>query len=75
MATRKMTLKYWNSLSKGSKERALHYVFPMMKFTVEMLLDEQPNLENGLWKMVWSSVRIPEKGSYYKTVVNRTYLP
>ena len=49
MATRKMTLKYWNSLSNGSKERALHHVFPTMKFTVEMLLDEQPNLKNDLW--------------------------
>lgn len=74
MATRKMTLKYWNSLSKGSKERALHYVFPTMKCTVEMLLDEQPNLKNDLWKFVWRKVRIPIE-SYCKTVVNGTYLP
>ena len=74
MATRKMTLKYWNSLSKGSKERALHYVFPTMKCTVEMLLDEQPNLKNDLWKFVWRKVRIPND-SYYKTVVNGAYLP
>ena len=38
MSTRKMTIKYWNSLSKGSKERALHHVFPALKVTVEMLL-------------------------------------
>ena len=74
MATRKMTLKYWNSLSKGSRERALHHVFPTLKFTVEMLLDEQPNLKNGLWKLVWRKVRIPIE-SYYKTVVNGAYLP
>ena len=74
MATRKMTLKYWNSLSKGSKERALHHVFPTLKYTVEMLLDEQPNLKNGLWKLVWRKVRIPIE-SYYKTVVNGAYLP
>ena len=74
MTTRKMTLKYWNSLSKGSKERALHHVFPTLKFTVEMLLDEQPNLKNGLWKLVWRKVRIPIE-SYYKTVVNGAYLP
>ena len=73
MATRKMTLKYWNSVSKGSKERALYHVFPTMKFTVEMLLDEQPNLKNDLWKFVWRKVRIPIE-SYYKTVVNGTYL-
>lgn len=74
MATRKMTLKYWNSLSKGSKERALHYVFPTMKCTVEMLLVEQPNPKDDLWKFVWRKVRIPIE-SYYKTVVNGTYLP
>lgn len=74
MATRKMTLKYWNSLSKGSKERALHHVFPTLKYTVEMLLDEQPNLKNSLWKLVWRKVRIPIE-SYYKTVVNGAYLP
>ena len=74
MATRKMTLKYWNSLSKGSRERALHHVFPTLKFTVEMLLDEQPNLKNDLWKFVWRKVRIPIE-SYYKTVVNGAYLP
>lgn len=74
MATRKMTLKYWNSLSNGSRERALHHVFPTLKFTVEMLLDEQPNLKNDLWKLVWRKVRIPIE-SYYKTVVNGAYLP
>jgi len=45
-----------------------------MKFTVEMLLDEQPNLKNDLWKFVWRKVRIPIE-SYYKTVVNGSYLP
>ena len=74
MTTKKMTIRYWNSLERSSKERALHYVFPTMKFTVEMLLDEQPNLKNDLWKFVWRKVRIPIE-SYYKTVVNGTYLP
>ena len=74
MATRKMTLKYWNSLSNGSKERALHHVFPALKVTVEMLLDEKPNLKYIVWQIVWNKVRIPND-SYYKTVVNGTYLP
>ena len=69
-----MTLKYWKSLSKDSRERALHHVFPTLKFTVEMLLDEQPDLKNDLWKYVWKKVRIPNE-SYYKTVVNGAYLP
>ena len=28
--TKKMTLKYWDSLSEGSKKRALTYVFPLL---------------------------------------------
>ena len=33
--TKKMTLKYWNSLSEGSKKRALTYCFPLHKATVD----------------------------------------
>ena len=69
-------MRYWNSLSRESKMRALHHVFPNQKCTVEMLADEEPNPTNsGLWKIVWCSVKIPERESYYKTVVNRSYLP
>ena len=76
MTTKKMTIRYWNSLSRESRTRALHHVFPNMKCTVKMLLDEQPDLNNGLWKQVWASVRIPCHESYYKTVVHKnTYLP
>lgn len=77
MATRKMTLKYWNSLPKGSKERALSHVFPINRCIVDMLLDEAPNpKQSPFWGLVWKKVRIPEKESYYKTVVHKnTYLP
>ena len=74
MATRKMTLKYWADLSVGSRKRALQYVFPIHPAIVEMLMNEKPNLKNDLWKFVWRKVRIPIE-SYYKTVVNGTYLP
>ncbi len=72
--TKKMTLKYWNSLSDGSKKRALQYCFPIHPATVEMLVDEKPNLKSGLWKIVFTKVRIPSPESFYKTVVNKTYL-
>lgn len=78
--TTKMTLKYWQSLSEGSKRRALTCVFPLHKSIVDMLIDDKPKpKEDPWWKMVWREVRVPEtdeKGyRCYKTVVNRTYIP
>ena len=76
MATKKMTINYWNTLSRGSRERALCHVIPINRSIVDMLLDEKPNLKNSpFWKMVWQKIRIPEKGSYYKTVFHGTYIP
>lgn len=78
--TTKMTLKYWNSLEEGSKRRALTYVFPLHKATVEMLITEKPDTkDNAWWKYVWKKVRVPEPDErgyrHYKTVVNHTYIP
>lgn len=73
---KKMTISYWNSLSRGSKERALKYCFPIHPATVEMLLDEKPNHvtdKSSWWYTVFSKVRIPVNSSY-KTKVNNTYL-
>ena len=73
--TKKMTIKYWVALSESSKKRALTYIFPLHKAIVEMLLNEKPDPKNSdWWKMVFTKVRIPGPGSYYKTVVNNTYL-
>ena len=73
--TKKMTIKYWVALSESSKKRALTYVFPLHKAIVEMLLNEKPDPKNSdWWQMVFKKVRIPGPGSYYKTVVNNTYL-
>ena len=78
--TKKMTLKYWDSLSEGSKRRALTYVFPLHKATVDMLMNDEPNpKDDPWWGLVWRKVRIPEADSngyrHYKTVVNDTYIP
>jgi hypothetical protein len=78
--TSKMTLKYWDSLSEGSKRRALTCVFPLHKATVDMLMNDKPNpKDDAWWGLVWRKVRIPEADErgyrHYKTVVNRTYIP
>ena len=72
--TKEMTLKYWAALSESSKKRALQYCFPIHKAIVEMLMNEKPDQKSGWWQMVFKKVRIPAPGSYYKTVVNNTYL-
>ena len=73
---KKMTIAYWNSLSRDSRERALKYCFPIHPATVEMLLDEKPNHvtdPSSWWHTVFSKVRVPVNSSY-RTKVNNTYL-
>ena len=73
--TKKLTLRYWNSLSEGSRKRALTYCFPINPSTVEMLMNEKPDpKDQAWWAYVFKKVRIPEEGCCYKTVVNKTYL-
>lgn len=75
--TRKMTIGYWNSLSEGSRKRALTYCFPIHKSIVDMLLQEKPSKVNdrrSFWYDVFKKVRIPSDTSFYKTVVNNAYL-
>ena len=80
--TKKMTIKYWVSLSEGSRKRALQHCFPTLPYTVEMLLDEKPkNVKDRgeYWWYVFSRVRIPDDSRVYKTVIDngrhKTYLP
>ena len=76
---KKLTIKYWKSLSKGSKERALKFVFPISPAIVSMLLDEDPTTEeikHGFWSIVFRKIKIPHDPSHYKTVfMNSTYIP
>ena len=73
--TKKMTIKYWNTLSVGSRERALQFCYPTLPAAVDMLLNEKPKKDNPWWKRVFDKVRIPNGDSYYKTVVDHTYIP
>ena len=73
--TRKLTIKYWNSLEVGSRKRALQFCYPILPATVDMLLNEKPKKDNPWWKRVFDMVRIPDANSCYKTVVHNTYIP
>lgn len=82
-STKKLTLRYWKSLDRGSRERALQFCFPTQRPIVDMLLDESPNTEeikNGLWSIVFSHIReaLPDSTGrrHYKTVhLNKTWIP
>lgn len=75
---KKLTIKYWCSLSRGSRERALKYCFPISPSIVEMLLEEKPTtseIKNGFWLVVFRRITIPQDHSFYKTCfMNETYL-
>ena len=73
--TKKMTVKYWNSLEKGSRKRALQFCYPTLPATVDMLLNDKPRKDDPWCKRVFDKVRIPDGDSYYKTVVDHTYIP
>lgn len=75
MKTRQMSLSYWNTLSRGSKFRALCFVFGPHQCLANMYADEKPDKKNAMWKMIFRRIRIPEDHSHYKTCVNKTYIP
>ena len=75
---KKLTIKYWCSLSRGSRERALKFCFPISPSIVEMLLDETPTkfeIKEGFWSVVFKRITIPADNRFYKTCfMNETYL-
>ena len=70
---KKLTIKYWNTLERSSKERALSMVYGNQYGIINMLLNEKPNKKNPFWKIVFSKVKIAED-EHYKTIVSGTYL-
>ncbi len=75
---KKLTIKYWCSLSRGSRERALKFCFPISPSIVEMLLDETPTkfeIKEGFWSVVFTRITIPRDNRHYRTCfMNETYL-
>lgn len=75
---KKLTIKYWCSLSRGSRERALKFCFPISPSIVEMLLDETPTrfeIKEGFWSVVFTRITIPRNNRHYRTCfMNQTYL-
>lgn len=76
MATKskKLTIKYWNSLGNGTKKRAITCVFPLMKGSLDYLANEKPDLNDIWWKLIFKKVRIPADPDYWKLIINGTYI-
>ena len=77
--TKKLTIKYWNSLPRESKRRALKFVFPIHPSIVDMLLDDEPTTEeikNGFWSPVFKKIReVKETHRPYRTCfMNTSYI-
>ena len=70
---KKLTIKYWNTLKRSSKERALSMVYGNQHGIINMLLNEKPKKKSPVLKIVFNKVRIAED-SHYKTIVSGTYL-
>ena len=68
-----LTIKYWNTLERNSKERALSVVYGNQHGIINMLLSENPNKKSPFWKIVFNKVKIADDG-HYRTIVNGTYL-
>lgn len=76
MANKKMTKKYWDSLSEDSRYRALRKVLSNFPDTVNRDYAKQKAKDlDWLWEIIVRHVRIPEDNSWYKTVIDKTYLP
>lgn len=68
---RKMTKKYWKSLERKTRNKAILMIFGSQAMA-DMLCDSEPNGE-GVWKVIFDKTTIPEDGSYYKCCINETY--
>lgn len=74
--TRKITKRYWDSLSEGSRYRALRKVFSNFSDSInhEYAKVKAKDLD-WIWSIIEKHVKQPIGESYYKTVIDHTYLP
>ena len=68
---RKMTKKYWKSLERRTRNKAILMIFGSQAMA-DMLCDTEPDKE-GVWKVIVDKAQIPEDGCHYKCCINGTY--
>ena len=68
---RKMTKKYWKSLERKTRNKAILMIFGSQAMA-DMLCDTEPSnpKEGGVWSVIFEKTHIPEDGCSYKLEVN-----
>lgn len=75
-ATKKMTMKYWDSIPESSRFRALRKVFSNFPDEVnENYAKEKAKDLDWLWDIITRHVKQPVGGRVYKTVIDHTWIP
>lgn len=75
-ATKKMTMKYWDSIPESSRFRALRKVFSNFPDEVnENCAKEKAKDLDWLWDIITRHVKQPVGGRVYKTVIDHTWIP
>lgn len=76
-ATKKLTMRYWDSLSDDSRFRALRKVFSNFPDNVnrDYAQDKAKELDDWIWKILVRHVKQPIGNTFYKTYIDRTFIP
>lgn len=76
-ATKKLTMRYWDSLSDDSRFRALRKVFSNFPDNVnrDYAQDKAKELDDWIWKILVRHVKQPLGNTFYKTYIDRTFIP
>ncbi len=74
--TKQITMKYWDSLSEGSRYRALRKVFSNFPDDVNHdYAKEKARDLDWMWEIIKRHVKQPTIETHYKTVIDKTWIP
>jgi len=74
--TKRLTMKYWDSLSEDSRYRALRKVFSNFPDSTNRdYAKEKAKDLDWMWEVLVRHVKQPTNDSHYKTVIDRTWIP
>lgn len=74
--TKRLTKKYWDSLSEGSRYRALRKVFSNFPDSINRdYAKQKAKALDWEWDIIQRHIKEPTDSNHYKTVVDRTWIP
>lgn len=74
--TKRLTMRYWDSIPEDSRYRALRKVFSNFPDNLnrDYAKEKAKNLD-WMWEVLVRHVKQPIGESHYKTVIDRTWIP